>query len=141
MIDCWRDDDEFSWNNYFHENIIVNVNFFVDLKFEYYWALPRNTDTSKPKIRNLNWWEGPWNIFWKNYWALKYLGLWFPGLRKTFSKNCKTLPLHSPPPSYMLNVRSLMILLHLNSIWKNAFHGKSCSHRPWWFSRAINIKY
>ena len=29
-------------------NIIVNVNFFDDLKFEYYWALPRNTATSKP---------------------------------------------------------------------------------------------
>ena len=29
-------------------NIIVNVNFFGDLKFEYYWALPWNTATSKP---------------------------------------------------------------------------------------------
>ena len=31
-------------------NIIVNVNF-GDLKFEYYWALPWNTATSKP-LRN-----------------------------------------------------------------------------------------
>ena len=29
-------------------NIIVNVNFFGDLKFEYYWALPRNPATCKP---------------------------------------------------------------------------------------------
>ena len=29
-------------------NIIVNFNFFGDLKFEYYWALPWNTATSKP---------------------------------------------------------------------------------------------
>ena len=29
-------------------NIIVNVNFFGDFKFEYYWALPWNTATSKP---------------------------------------------------------------------------------------------
>ena len=58
LIDCWRADDEFSWNNlyiiflkefwygkkYYLENlfeyyflsIIVNVNFFSDLKFEYY---------------------------------------------------------------------------------------------------------
>ena len=28
--------------------IIVNVNFFGDLEFEYYWALPWNTVTSKP---------------------------------------------------------------------------------------------
>ena len=72
VIDCWRDDDEFSWNNFyfivvkeflyskkilefFLENltdnfliIIVNVNFFGDLKFEYYWALPWSTATGKP---------------------------------------------------------------------------------------------
>ena len=29
-------------------NIIVNFNFFGDLKFEYYWALSWNTATSKP---------------------------------------------------------------------------------------------
>ena len=29
-------------------NIIVNVNFFGDLKFEYYLALPWNTATRKP---------------------------------------------------------------------------------------------
>ena len=28
-------------------NIIVNVNFFGDLKFEYYWSLPWKTATSK----------------------------------------------------------------------------------------------
>ena len=29
-------------------NIIVDVNFFGDLKFEYYWAQPWSTATSKP---------------------------------------------------------------------------------------------
>ena len=29
-------------------NIILNVNFFGDLKLEYYWALPWNTAASKP---------------------------------------------------------------------------------------------
>ena len=29
-------------------NIIVNVDFFGDLKFEYYWALHWNTATNKP---------------------------------------------------------------------------------------------
>ena len=71
VIDCWRDYDEFFWNNlyfivvkeFLNEqnirgflenltdnflNIIVNVNFFGDLKFKYYWALPWNTATSKP---------------------------------------------------------------------------------------------
>ena len=28
-------------------NIIVNINFLGDLKFDYYWALPWNTATSK----------------------------------------------------------------------------------------------
>ena len=45
-------------------------------------------------------------MFWKNYWAMKYLGLWSPGLRIFFWKICKTLHLL---PSYILNVRSLSI--------------------------------
>ena len=56
LIDCWRADDEFSQNNFYlivvkefwygkkelevfwriFLNIIVNVNFFSGLKFEYY---------------------------------------------------------------------------------------------------------
>ena len=70
VIDCWRDDDELSWYNFYFIvgkeiwqkilrgflekltdnslNIIVNVNFFGDLKFEYFWALPWNTATSMP---------------------------------------------------------------------------------------------
>ena len=68
VIDCWRAADEFSRNNFYFIivkeflydkgilenltdyflNIIVNVNFFGDLEFEYYWALPWNTATSKP---------------------------------------------------------------------------------------------
>ena len=60
LIDCWRADGEFSWNNfyfivvkefwygknirgflenlfeYYFLNVIVNVNFFSDLRFEYY---------------------------------------------------------------------------------------------------------
>ena len=30
----------------FLENIFVNVNFFGDLTFEYYWSVPWNTATS-----------------------------------------------------------------------------------------------
>ena len=71
MIDCWRAFDEFSWNSFYFIvvnnfylaknirgflenltdyflNIIENVNFFGDLKFGYYWALPWNTAASKP---------------------------------------------------------------------------------------------
>ena len=71
MTDCWRADDEFPWNNFYFIvvkeflygkkirgvlenltdnflNIIMNFNFFGELKFEYYWALPWNTATSKP---------------------------------------------------------------------------------------------
>ena len=71
MIDCWRDDDEFSWNNFYFIvvkeflyrkkirrflenltdyflNVIVNFNFFGDFKSEHDWALPKNTATSKP---------------------------------------------------------------------------------------------
>ena len=71
VIDCWRDHDEFYWNNFYFNvvkeflygknikgfsekltdnflKIDVNVNFFGDLKFEYYWAIPWNTATSKP---------------------------------------------------------------------------------------------
>ena len=29
-------------------SIVVNINFFCDLKFEYYWELHWNTATSKP---------------------------------------------------------------------------------------------
>ena len=72
--------------NFFSSNIIVNVNFFSDLKLEYYCEY--------------NWWEGPWNIFWKNYWAMKHLGLWSPGLRNFFWQICKTL--RPPPPRYLM---------------------------------------
>ena len=61
------------------------MNFFSDLKCEYYckyyseillrlkWALNK-------KLKLMEWGdgggrEGAWNIFWKNYWAMKYLGL------------------------------------------------------------------
>ena len=52
--------------------------------------------------------EGPWNIFRKNCWAMKYLGLWSPGLRNNFGKCVKT----SGPTSYILNVRSLISMLN-----------------------------
>ena len=48
----------------------------------------------------------PWNIFWKNYWAIKYLGLLTSGLRNLFCKIVKP----SGPHSYILNVRSLMYI-------------------------------
>ena len=60
------------------------------------------------------WWEGPWNIFRKNYWAMKYLGLWSPGLRRFFWKICKTLR----PLSYILNVRSLSLAYTMHLIRK-----------------------
>ena len=68
-IDCRRDGGKFSWNNLsfivvkeflygkniflenltdYFLNIIVNVNFFVNLKFEYYCAPSWNTARSKP---------------------------------------------------------------------------------------------
>ena len=82
---------------YYFLNIIVNVNFFGDLKFEYYWALPWNTATSKP-----------WNIFWKNYWAMKYLGLWSPGLRIFFFLFEKFVKSSAPPPPTYLMYASLV---------------------------------
>ena len=75
LTDCRRADDEFSWNNFYFIavkaidmvknirgflenlfenyflNIIVNDNFFSDLKFEYeyyLWVLPWNAATNKP---------------------------------------------------------------------------------------------
>ena len=39
---------------------------------------------------------------------MKYLGLWSPGLRNVFWKICKTL---RPPLSYILNVRSLTLVI------------------------------
>ena len=74
LIDCLKADDELSWNifyffvvkeiwygknirdflenlfEYYFLNIIVNVHFFNDLKFEYYceYYLAANTATSKP---------------------------------------------------------------------------------------------
>ena len=52
LIDCWRADDKFSWSTfyfivvkegslknlfeYYFLNVVVNVNLFSDLKFEYY---------------------------------------------------------------------------------------------------------
>ena len=71
LIDCWRADDEFSWKNfvllwwkssdmtknircflenlfeYYFLNIIVNVNFFIYLKFEILRVLPWNIATCK----------------------------------------------------------------------------------------------
>ena len=32
---------------------------------------------------------------------MKYLGLWYPGLRNIFWKNCKTLR-PAPPPTYLM---------------------------------------
>ena len=64
--------------------------------------------------------------FWKNYWALKYLSLWFPGLRKVFWKICKTL--RPPPPTYLMygplyqfwndNSIPLQTLYPYSMVWK-----------------------
>ena len=43
---------------------------------------------------------------------MKFLGLWSPGLQKIFWKICKTLlPLPPPSPLYILNKRSLSIIV------------------------------
>ena len=71
-------------------NIIMNVNSFSDLKFERYCEyypgiLLQVSLKQETKI------DQTMKYFLKNYWAMKYLGLWSPGLRFFFLKNCKTL--------------------------------------------------
>ena len=73
---------------YYFLNIIVNVNFFSDLNI-----------TASTTLK-----------YCKNYWVMKYLGLWSPGLRKFFWKIYKTLPCF---PSYMFNVFSLKTFFFL----------------------------
>ena len=47
--------------------------------------------------------EGPRNLYWKSYWAMKYLDLRSSRPQNIFRKICKTLR----SPCYMLNVHSL----------------------------------
>ena len=90
---------------FFFLNIIVNVNFFSDFEFEYYCKyyseiLLQVCLKQETKIDG----RGHEIFSKKNYWAMKYFGLWSPGLRNFLSKICKTL--RAKLPSYVLNVRS-----------------------------------
>ena len=52
-------------------NIIVNVNFTGDLKFEYYWALPWNTATSIWALnKKLKLMGGATKYFVKKFWKI-----------------------------------------------------------------------
>ena len=50
---------------------------------------------------------GATKYFLKNYWAMKYLGLWSPGLRKVFEKFVKP---SSRSPTYLMYAPLLRIL-------------------------------
>ena len=64
---------------------------------------------------------GAIKYFLKNYWAMKYLGLWSPGVRIFFEKFVKP----STTPSYILNVRSLNALnVYQINLYQNL---KSCT--------------
>ena len=84
-------------------NIIMNVNSFSDLKFERYCEyypgiLLQVSLKQETKI------DQTMKYFLKNYWAMKYLGLWSPGLRFFFfEKFVKS----SGPPSYICTLPEL----------------------------------
>ena len=65
---------------------------------------------------------GAIKYFLKNYWAMKYLGLWSPGVRIFFEKFVKP----STTPSYILNVRSLNAL---NVYQINLYQNLNIMHR------------
>ena len=87
-------------------NIIVNVNFFTDLKSEYIVSTILKLCYKKALNKKLKLIGGTMKFFRKHYWVMKYLFLWSPRLRIFFWRICKTF---QPPsrPSYILNVRSL----------------------------------
>ena len=74
---------------YYFLNIIVNVNFFSDLKFNYSCSPCPVSAILKycfklPLNKKLKLIGGAMKYFLKNYQAMKYLGLWSPGLQKFF---------------------------------------------------------
>ena len=117
-IDCWRADDEFSWNNFYFIvvkefwygkiwRIYLNIIFWILLwiSFLVIWNLNITVSTTmkycyeKALNKNLKLMGRAMKIFWKNYWAMKYLGLWSPGLQN-FLENF--LKLSGPPPTYLM---------------------------------------
>ena len=70
---------------HFFFNSIVNVNFFSDLKFEYYSEYyPEILLQVSLKYETKSDGKGHEIFSDKNYWAMKYSGLWSPGLRNFF---------------------------------------------------------
>ena len=82
---------------YYFLNIIVSVNFFSDLKFEYYCEyypeilLQLSFKKKKKKLIG-----GAIKFFLKNYWAMKHLGYGFLGYEFFFQKFVKS---SGPPPA------------------------------------------
>ena len=110
---------------YLYVNIIVNMNSFIALNISVNFCqflLPWSTTTlglnEKLKLTELI-----MKVFWKSYWTMKYLALWFPGLQNIFWKSWKTLqtPRPPPPPYYILNVHSLIECLHFHKIYNNDY--------------------
>ena len=84
-------------------NIIANAYFFSELNIVVCTTLKycyKQAFNKKLKLMG-----GTMKYFLKNYWAMKYLALWSPGLQIVFEKICKTLR----SPSHILNARSLKI--------------------------------
>ena len=123
LIDFWRADDEFSWNKFFYcckriliwqilfLNIIVNVNFFSDLKFKYYCEY-------YPEILlqvSLKLMGGTTKYFLKKllgHEIFRSMVSWATNFFFFFEKFIKL----SDSPSYILNVRSVNDLLQTPSL-------------------------
>ena len=82
-------------------SVIWNLNITVSTTLKYFYKKVLNK-----KVKLMEGAMKSWNIFQKNYWPMKYWGLWSPGLRMFFWNICKTFRL--PLLSYILNVCSLM---------------------------------
>ena len=80
-------------------SVIWNLNITVSITLKYFYKKALN---KKVKLM-----EGTMKYFPKNYWPMKYSGLWSPGLRMFFWKIFKTL--RSPLSPYILNARFLML--------------------------------
>ena len=77
--------------------VIWNLNITVSTTLKYFHEKALN---KKLKLMG----GAPWHIFLKNYWTMKYLHLWSPGLRIFFLKFVKP---SAPHLSYILTVHSL----------------------------------
>ena len=87
--------------NYFL-NVIVNINSFCDLNITVNTTLKyQHMEALRKKLKLMG---RAMKHFQRNYWAMKYLALWSPGLLNLFWKISKTLW----PRCYILNVYSLI---------------------------------